>query len=305
MTDERPTEQENTPDETEPALDSAPEPADDAEPAEATLPSEGAAAAGETSPAPPVAPTEEAPPDPSVEAGASQAGPATHELEAQSKFGAPASSLGIRPSPDQSKAGLAPATGLVARPPVQPRSPVNGTGSGARDVPPSPTFVPPAALPAPPSAAAPAAAPPAVGPAPAPYRPAPAPAPGPAPRSAPAPAEDDGEEEEALTWADRFRRLSPALVTLGIGSIGALGFLIYAMTSHTTPVAVLLSAGVVVTLAFAADATIASIATWRAAVQDEDPGRALVLAIVAGGSAVICAGALGATTVLLLLLNNM
>jgi hypothetical protein len=95
------------------------------------------------------------------------------------------------------------------------------------------------------------------------------------------------------------------LVILGIGSIGALVFLLYAMTSHTTPVAVLLSAGVVVTLAFAADATIASIATWRAAVQDEDPGRALVLAIVAGGSAVICAGALGATTVLLLLLNHM
>ncbi len=313
MTDERPTEQENAPDETEPALVSAPEPAEDAEPAESTLPSEGAAAAAETSPAPPVAPTEEELPDPSVEAGASQPGPTTHETEAQSKFGAPASSLGIRPSPDQSKAGLVPATGLVSRPAVQPRSPVNGTGSGTA-VPSAPPSVVapsvaagPAGVVAAAGGVAPAAAPPTVGPAPAapPYRPAPAPSPGPAPRSASVPAEDDDEGEEALTWADRFRRLSPALVTLGIGSIGALGFLIYAMTSHTTPVAVLLSAGVVVTLAFAADATIASIATWRAAVQDEDPGRALVLAIVAGGSAVICAGALGATTVLLLLLNNM
>jgi hypothetical protein len=116
--------------------------------------------------------------------------------------------------------------------------------------------------------------------------------------------EDDGEDEHVPTWAERFRRLSPAFVILGIGSIGALIFLVLAMTSHTTPVAVLLSAGVVVTLAYLADAVIASIATWRAAVQDQDPGRAVLLAVVAGGSAIVCAGSLGATTVLLLVLNR-
>jgi len=126
----------------------------------------------------------------------------------------------------------------------------------------------------------------------------------PAPAFAVVPASFPDEDDHVPTWGERLRTLSPALVTLGIGSIGALVFLIMAMTSHTTPVAVLLSAGVVVTLAFAADTLIASVATWRAAVWDEDPGRALLLAILAGGSAVVCAGALGATTVLLMLLNG-
>ncbi len=133
----------------------------------------------------------------------------------------------------------------------------------------------------------------------------PAATPAPAVPSSPAqPLGPEDEDEPDLTFGDRLRRLSPALVILGLGSIGALGFLMLAMTSHTTPVAVLLSAGVVVTLAFAVDSVIASIATWRAAVRDQEPGRALLLAMVAGGSAVVCAGALGATTVLLLVLTG-
>jgi hypothetical protein len=122
-------------------------------------------------------------------------------------------------------------------------------------------------------------------------------------RPATGPSEADDEPE--LTIGDRLRRLSPALVTLSAGSIASLIFLVIAMTSHTTPVAVLLSAGVVVGLIFATDAVIAAVATWRAAVRDEEPGRALLLAIVAGGSAVVCAAALGATTVLVLVLSGL
>ena len=196
------------------------------------------------------------------------------DAEVQSKFDRPASSLGIRPPVEQSKTARPPSgLGPLPRPAATPTLP-------AAPTPPAPT--PPAASPSPA------------------VRPSPAAPPRPV---AAAPLGEDAEAPEVVpTWAERFRRLSPALVILGIGSFGALGFLVFAMTSHTTPVAVLLSAGVVVTLAFLADTVIASIATWRAAVWDEDPGRALLLAVVAGGSAIVCAGALGATTVLLLLI---
>lgn len=211
------------------------------------------------------------------------------EPEAQSKFAGPASTLGIRSPIEQSKAGTVVSSGLGSiQRRVLPSQPPFATGPAPRPgTLPSPSFVPPASVP--PTPVVPSA-PPVV----------PAPPVPPAVATTP----EAAEEEPSPTWAERFRRLSPALVTLSIGSIGALAFLVYAVTSHTTPVPVLLSAGVVVTLAFAADAVIASIATWRAAVE-EDPGRALLLAIAAGGSAIVCATALGATTVLLLVISGL
>jgi hypothetical protein len=115
-------------------------------------------------------------------------------------------------------------------------------------------------------------------------------------------AEDEDDDLAALTFADRIRGLSPALVLLGLGSLASLGFTALAMTNHTTPVSVLLSAGVVVTLIFGLDTVIAAAATWRAAVRDYDTGHAVVMALVSGISAIICMGALGATLVLTLVL---
>jgi hypothetical protein len=111
------------------------------------------------------------------------------------------------------------------------------------------------------------------------------------------------EAEIPLTLADRLRRLSPALVLLSIGSIGSLVFLAFAMTSHTTPVPVLLSSAVVTGLAFAVDAVVASFMTWHAG-QDGEARKALLLAVVGGTSAVIAAGAFAGTLILMLLLSS-
>jgi hypothetical protein len=113
----------------------------------------------------------------------------------------------------------------------------------------------------------------------------------------------DDEPDVPLTFADRLRRLSPALVILSILSIGSLVFLAFAMTSHTTPVPVLLSSAVVTGLAFGVDAVVASFMTWHAG-QNGQGGKALVLALIGGTSAVIAAGAFAGTLVLALLLNS-
>jgi len=113
----------------------------------------------------------------------------------------------------------------------------------------------------------------------------------------------DDEPDIPLTFADRLRRLSPALVILSILSIGSLVFLAFAMTSHTTPVPVLLSSAVVTGLAFAVDAVVASFMTWHAG-QNGEGGKALLLALIGGMSAVIAAGAFAGTLVLALLLSS-
>jgi hypothetical protein len=170
---------------------------------------------------------------------------------------------------------------------------------------PGPAALPaPAVVPAPPAPAVEAVVPAvmatAVTPAGAPVRSQETRAPGPA-----ADGEDevDDDVEPLLTLADRLRRLSPALVILTAGSIGSLLFMARAVTSHTTPVAVLMSAGVVTGLIFGADSVIASVATYRAA-QNGEGGRAVLLALVGGVSAVVCAGALAGTAVMILVLNG-
>ena len=111
------------------------------------------------------------------------------------------------------------------------------------------------------------------------------------------------EPDLPLSPADRLRRLSPALVTLGIGSLGSLILLALAVTSHTTPVAILLGAGVVTALVFGLDAVIASVATYRRS-QDGETGRAVLLALVGGIAAVICASALAGSLIMVLALNG-
>jgi len=117
---------------------------------------------------------------------------------------------------------------------------------------------------------------------------------------------DDSEYEEdemPPTLVERLRRLSPAPVILTLGSIGSVVFLFFAVTSHTTPVAVLLSAAVVTGLIFGADAVIASVVTWRAS-QSGETGLAFLASIVGGVASLVCFGAFAGTLVLILVLNS-
>jgi Na+-driven multidrug efflux pump len=113
----------------------------------------------------------------------------------------------------------------------------------------------------------------------------------------------DGEPAPPLTLRDRLRRLSPVFVTMIVGSIGSTVFLALAVTSHTTPVAVLVGAAVVTTLVFALDAAMCTAVTYQAG-QDQEAGRALLFAVLGGVSAVICALAMAGTLIMILVLNS-
>lgn len=113
----------------------------------------------------------------------------------------------------------------------------------------------------------------------------------------------DAEPDQPLTIGERLRRLSPTFVTLTVGSIGSMVFLALAMTSHTTPVAVLMSAGVVTSLVFALDAVMCTAASYAAGGRQES-GRALVFALVGGVSAMVCASATAGTVILILVLTR-
>jgi len=114
---------------------------------------------------------------------------------------------------------------------------------------------------------------------------------------------DFDDVEPRRTFAERLRRISPALVMLSILSLGSLAFLAFAMTSHTTPVPVLLSSAVVTGLAFTVDAVVSSYMTYRAG-KNGDAGKALALAVVGGIAAVIAAGAFAGTLILVLLIKS-
>ena len=111
------------------------------------------------------------------------------------------------------------------------------------------------------------------------------------------------EDEMAPTMMQRVRRLQPAPVVLTVASLGSLVFLIKSLTSHTTPLGVLLSAAVVTGLVFGADAVVASRATWRAS-QGGETGTAFLLAFIGGISSLISLGALAGTLVMVLVINS-
>ena len=117
--------------------------------------------------------------------------------------------------------------------------------------------------------------------------------------------QDEDEEYEDLppTLTDRIRGLKPAPVILGLASIGSVVFLLRAMTSHTTPVPVLLSAGVVAALVFGIDAGVTAVAVFRSG-QEGRTGRALLLALLGGFSALVGAGAFSGVLVMVLVLNS-
>jgi hypothetical protein len=110
------------------------------------------------------------------------------------------------------------------------------------------------------------------------------------------------DEDYPPTLAERIRGLSPALVILTVGSLGTLIFLLVAMTSHTTPVAVLMSAGVVTGMIFGVDSVVSSLAMWRAGQRGETL-RAVALALAAGIACVVAFGAFAGVLVLALMLS--
>lgn len=236
--------------------------------------------------------------------------------EPQSKWRPPVVAPDAAPSAAEAPAGAeVPASGPSASPavPVSPAVPP----PPAPAVPVAPAAPPPPARVAPDFSVAPPPPAPVFPPSSAAVRPNPAPYPAAVDPAAIAPSLrpaagadsltddfDTGEEKaRTMTLQDRLRGLSPALATLAVGSIGSALFLALAMTSHTTPVAVLMSAGVVTALVFALDTVICSVATYRAG-QNEESGRALVFALVGGVSAVICALALAGTLIMILVLNR-
>ena len=111
------------------------------------------------------------------------------------------------------------------------------------------------------------------------------------------------DDARAQTFVEWLRALPPAPIILTIGSLGSLLFLLRAVTSHTTPVAVLMSAGVVTGLIFGVDAVIASVATWRFS-QDEDSGRALLMALAGGMAYLVSFTAFAGVVVMILVLNG-
>ena len=120
-------------------------------------------------------------------------------------------------------------------------------------------------------------------------------------------ADDDLDPDEGPsarpTLRDMLRRISPAIAALTVGSVGSALFLVRAMTSHTTPVGVLMSAGVVTALVFALDTVILSAATYSTS-KTEAAGWALLFALLGGISAVICALALAGSLIMILVLNS-
>lgn len=134
-----------------------------------------------------------------------------------------------------------------------------------------------------------------------------APSPAAAAGSTPSPAQSPSvqfEDEGAhMSIGRRIRGMSPAFLTIVVGSLGSAAFLLVAMTSHTTPVGVLLSAGVVATLVFLMDTLICTVATYRAG-REGRSFRALVMAMLGGISAVIFALSLAGTVILTLMLRG-
>jgi hypothetical protein len=202
--------------------------------------------------------------------------------------------------------------GTPARPPFStPFSPPAGPAPATVPSPPaapSPTIAPAVPTPGPFEPAAPFG-PPAQPATPAPYLPYRSSPPITAPAAPPPIADDaDVETEEYLdepepTLGERLRRLRPAPVLLTLGSVGSLVFLILAVTSHTTPVDVLMSAAVVTGLIFGVDMVVSSVACWRAS-QDGETRQAVLLALAGGISALVFAGASAGTLVLILVLTS-
>lgn len=94
------------------------------------------------------------------------------------------------------------------------------------------------------------------------------------------------------------RRISPGVVFLGIALIGSIAYVGYAITVRdASQIPLLASGAIVLAIAFAALTVYCFGAVLRAG-QDDRGVRALLLALVGGGSAIATAGCLAAAVIL-------
>lgn len=107
-------------------------------------------------------------------------------------------------------------------------------------------------------------------------------------------------------WPRQFRgwlrRLSPVAVILLSASFASLFALSWSILSRSTPIPILVSAGVMTGIVYALDTIAAAISTFRAG-QDGRIGRALLLALFGGAASLISALSFAGSLVLVLLLS--
>ena len=136
--------------------------------------------------------------------------------------------------------------------------------------------------------------------------PEPAYAPRPLDRESLGPEEESDEEspetEQKLSLFQELRRMPPGAIILAIAAVGSAGFLIAQVLSHTSPIPVLTSAGVITGLIYSVLTIAAGVASYRAA-GDGLAGRSLLLALVGGTAAIIACGSFAGAVVLFLALG--
>jgi hypothetical protein len=104
------------------------------------------------------------------------------------------------------------------------------------------------------------------------------------------------------SMGERLRRLSPVVVLLSIASLASAAVGVWAVLSRSSPVGLLVAAGVVAGIVYALDTIAAAVGTYRAG-QAGEIGRAFLLALLGGAASMISALAFAGSFVLVLLLN--
>jgi hypothetical protein len=114
----------------------------------------------------------------------------------------------------------------------------------------------------------------------------------------------EGEEDlqPGLSIVQRLRRTSPAVVILGLAAIGSAAFMAFEIASHTAPIPVLTSAGVVIGVVYGVVTIACAIASYRAAAEGQ-AARSYLLAFVGGGAAIVACGSFAGALILFLALG--
>ena len=96
-------------------------------------------------------------------------------------------------------------------------------------------------------------------------------------------------------------RISPIAVILVIALVGSIAYLLFAITVRdSSQIPLLVSGAVVLGIVFTALAAFSARAVWRAGIEARN-GRALLLGVVGGISAIIAAGCFAGAVILSLL----
>ena len=94
------------------------------------------------------------------------------------------------------------------------------------------------------------------------------------------------------------RRLSPGLVFIGLALLGSLVYILFAITVRdASQIPLLASGAVVLAIVFGALSVYCLRGTWRAGLEARS-GRAMLIALVGGGAAIVAAGCLAGAFIL-------